>query len=174
MLVCLAYAASGKYNEASSLKQMQLGTEDILVGCIPLHGPVCHVSEPHLSTALRQQEPCRQQYASCLLLATCASQQPDNHAANKSSGGASRFLQADARNFTIASDWLLSEAVESIGGVLQRPEMGLSAQPEVAQRIATLCRTLLAAAGNESPSGSPAVLRHVLHQLQPAVPACLR
>jgi hypothetical protein len=96
------------------------------------------------------------------------------HSPHKCSRSASRFPQANAQDFPAAPDWLLSEAVESLGGMLQRPEMGLSAPPEVVQQVATLCRTLLAAARDESLSGSPAVLRHVLQQLQPAAPACLQ
>ena len=86
----------------------------------------------------------------------------------------SRFPQDISTNVPAASDWLLGEGVVQVGRVLQRPEMGLSAPPEAAHRVATLCRTLLAAARDESPSGSPAVLLHVLQQLRPAAPACLR
>jgi hypothetical protein len=108
------------------------------------------------------------------LLNVCTLQQLDGHAgAWRRSRRVSCFPQANAHDYTEASDWLLGEGVVLIGGVLQRPEIGLTAPPEVAHRVATLCRTLLAAARDES-SGSPAVLQHVLQHLQPAVPTCLQ
>ena len=63
MLVLLADAAGGEGDEASTVEQLQIGTEDIMVGCIPLQDPsaISQPSSQHSSVPARtlQEHVCK-------------------------------------------------------------------------------------------------------------------
>ena len=82
--------------------------------------------------------------------------------------------QTDTQHDSETVDWLLGKGVMMLSDALKRPALGGAAAPEAAQRVAALCRVLLAAARDRSDTGNPDYLLHALVWLQFGAPACLR